>query len=132
MNGFLIDECLSPALIGVAKSRGHAAVHLVHLGRAGASDLQVMLLALAQQHILVTNNRGDFLRRYAKLGTDHPGVVVRPNAPRAQQIALFEEALTAFESIGDLTGLLIDVVQTADVRIGPWPLRSISKSSTEA
>ncbi|MBV9221461.1 MAG: DUF5615 family PIN-like protein [Methylobacteriaceae bacterium] len=133
MSGFLIDDCLSPALVGVAKSRGHIAVHLVQIGRSGASDLDVMLLALAQEHVLVTNNRGDFLRRYAKLGTDHPGlIVVRPNSPRAQQIALFEGALTVFEATGELTGSLVEVAQATDVLLRPWPPRTIPNPPSEA
>lgn len=124
MSGFLIDECLSPALVGVAKAHGHAATHIVQLGRAGISDLEVTLLALAGLQIVVTNNRGDFLRPYARLGTDHPGlVVVRPSAARTRQMVLFEEALVAIQAAGDLTGTLIDVVRESDIRIVPWPPR---------
>ncbi|MGY3452870.1 hypothetical protein [Bradyrhizobium sp. USDA 4353] len=35
---FLIDECLSGALVGIAKARGYEADYVTHLGKSGWQD----------------------------------------------------------------------------------------------
>ena len=57
---FLIDECLSPALVREAQASGSEAYHLAHMGRAGSPDGQVVDYALARDLVLVTNNQAIF------------------------------------------------------------------------
>jgi len=62
---FLIDECLSPQLVVVAREAGHEARHVAHVGRAGWKDWNVVRYAGAENLVLVTNNAGDYRRLYA-------------------------------------------------------------------
>jgi predicted nuclease of predicted toxin-antitoxin system len=67
MDRILIDECLSPGLVGVAKARGHDATHVVWLGAQGIQDWNLVALIGRDDFVFVTNNRGDFLRLFAEL-----------------------------------------------------------------
>jgi predicted nuclease of predicted toxin-antitoxin system len=95
---FLIDECLSPALVGVANEAGYEAYHVAHRGWAGHTDAQLVEHLLANELTLVTNNRADFL---ALLGhtSSHPGlIVILANVRREEQMTCFGVALDA---VGD-------------------------------
>ncbi|WP_424594531.1 DUF5615 family PIN-like protein [Bradyrhizobium sp.] len=59
---FLIDECLSGALVAVAKAQGYPADYVTHLGKAGWQDWNLVRFAVANDYIIVTDNRKDFLR----------------------------------------------------------------------
>jgi len=72
---FLIDECLSGALVAVAKAQGYQADYVTHLGKAGWQDWNLVHFAVANDYIIVTNNRKDFLKEYAGLDV-HAGLVV--------------------------------------------------------
>jgi predicted nuclease of predicted toxin-antitoxin system len=86
---FLVDECLSPALTAVAHDAGHEAYHVVHRGWSGESDPRILQHLLAEELVLVTNNRDDFLALVQ--GVDvHPGlVVIVQNVRRSEQVRLF-------------------------------------------
>jgi len=90
---FLIDECLSVGLVAVAKARGHHADHVAHLGKSGWQDWNLVPFALANDYVLVTNNRADFLTRYAKLDVHNGLIIIIPNLKRADQNRLFDRAL---------------------------------------
>jgi predicted nuclease of predicted toxin-antitoxin system len=108
---FLVDECLSPALVGEAQRFGHEAYHLAHLGRAGLPDRDIAALALARDMVLVTNNAGDFRGLYATLDL-HPGLMILiPNAERSTQIRLFRAVLSRIAAVPDLVnkGLEVDL-----------------------
>jgi predicted nuclease of predicted toxin-antitoxin system len=108
---FLIDECLSPALVGEAQNRGGEAYHLAHIGRAGLPDREIVAYAVARNLVLVTNNAGDFRRLYAACDL-HPGLVILiPNVERDTQILLFRSALSRLDTMRDLInrGLEIDL-----------------------
>ena len=57
----LIDECLSPALAAHARARGLVAYHVSHRGWSGLKDHEILSHMLAENLVLVTNNRDDFL-----------------------------------------------------------------------
>jgi len=109
---FLIDECLSPALVREAQASGSEAYHLAHMGRAGLADRQVVAYAVARDLTVVTNNAGDFRRLYAAQHL-HPGLVILiPNADREAQVGLFRAALARLGTMRDLInkGLEVDLV----------------------
>ena len=111
---FLIDECLSPALVRIAQQSGHEAYHLAHLGRAGAEDWEIVALAIARDLILVTNNASDFRRLYAAQEL-HPGLVILvPNAEREMQRQLFHAALGRLREIGDPVNRALEVDRRGD------------------
>ena len=91
---FLIDECLSPTLVGVAHEAGFEAYHVAHHGWAGLKDPQLFQRILAENFVFVTNNRDDFRALVGDVEL-HPGlVVILENAPRAVEIEFFRHALT--------------------------------------
>jgi predicted nuclease of predicted toxin-antitoxin system len=106
---FLIDECVSPALVPLAEASGHEAYHLAHLGRTGSEDWQIVEFALTRDMVLVTNNASDFRRLYA-VSELHPGLVILvPNVARETQLRLFRAALARLRVIGELVNKALEV-----------------------
>lgn len=118
---FLIDECLSPDLTAIARSRGHLALHVEHLGRLGAKDEKLVSYALANEMIVVTNNGRDFIRLLSS-ETIHPGlIVILPSAGLSRQEVYFNLALNAVETIDDPINTLIEVHANGHVDVRSWP-----------
>jgi predicted nuclease of predicted toxin-antitoxin system len=106
---FLIDECLSPALVDAAREAGFEADHLVHIGGASWPDWRIAAHAVAQDRILVTNNRTDFQALYARQEV-HPGlVIIVPSVGRERQIRLFQVALNRLADLSDLINKVLEV-----------------------
>lgn len=117
----LVDECLTPKLVAVAKARGHDATHITFLGKAGLSDWNILTLVLQQEFVLVTNNGRDFLQLFDRVEL-HPGlIVILPQGDRDLQAALFHRALDVAQQAGDLMNRLIEVLPSGEVRIRSWP-----------
>jgi predicted nuclease of predicted toxin-antitoxin system len=78
---FLIDECLSPELVGLARKRGHGeSTHVTWLGLRSRKDWAIVRRAIDDGYVLVTNNTTDFksLLRRQKV---HAGLVCINVAP---------------------------------------------------
>jgi predicted nuclease of predicted toxin-antitoxin system len=59
---FLVDECLSPDLVTIARSRGHGeSTHVTWLGLRSRKDWAIVRRAIADGYVLVTNNATDFM-----------------------------------------------------------------------
>ena len=72
---FLVDECLSPDLVAMARARGHGeSTHVTWLGLRSRKDWSIVRRAIADGYVLVTNNTTDFtaLLRREKI---HAGLV---------------------------------------------------------
>lgn len=118
---FLIDECLSPALVKVAHEAGHEAYHVAHHGWGGLTDVQLRTHLLDQDLILVTNNRSDFL---ALLGAVelHPGlIIILENVRRVEQVACFGRALGAIRGQAELINRVVEVDGRQQVTIYDLP-----------
>lgn len=125
MTGFLIDECLSPVLVSVAREHGFEASHVTAVGLSGATDRRVLDHALAQDLAVVTANGVDFLRLVARM-MDHPGVVLlRPNVSRGPQVVLFTAALRSLEAGRTLRRRVLDVRSETDLAYRDWPPRTV-------
>ena len=116
---FLVDECLHRRLVADAKVRGHEAEHVVGIGLAGVPDGIVAGAAIGRNAVLVTNNRRDFRRIYARLDR-HPGLaVIVPNGALALQSALFEAIMARLEAEG-AENRLIEITAVGTVTLQPW------------
>ena len=106
---FLIDECLSIALVEVANQMGFAAWHVVHRGWQGRPDHSLFEAAAGENLIFVTNNRSDFFK-LAKTASLHAGlIVIVPNVRRARQQTLFRIALSAAKSRPSMVNTVIEI-----------------------
>lgn len=120
---FLIDECLTPRLVDVANRFGFVAHHVQYRDWKSKSDVALLVFIREECLTLVTNNWKDFepmLRREEI----HPGAVVIPNVPRAEQIAAFELALRAIQTVDpplDMINTVVEVDETDVVRVYPLP-----------
>ena len=106
---FLIDENLSPRLVGPARARGHEAMHVNHLGLRTRTDWALLKVIADGDWILVTNNAIEFRGRYREIAL-HPGVVfLLPAVRGAEQARLFEAALDAIQLRPDMVNRALDV-----------------------
>jgi predicted nuclease of predicted toxin-antitoxin system len=106
---FLIDENLSPALVGPARQRGFEAMHVNFLGLRTETDWDLLKVITEQDWVLVTNNAIEFRGRYRDIEL-HPGVIfLLPAVRRAEQLRLFEAALPHVSTDGDIVNRALDV-----------------------
>ncbi len=94
---FLVDECLSPELVELARVHGHSeSTHVTWLGLSGCKDWTIARRAIDDSFVLVTNNRLDFLTLYEQEAL-HGGLVclnaAHSTMSRDQQKRLFALAL---------------------------------------
>lgn len=105
---FLIDENLSPFLVGPARARGHEAMHVNHLGLRTEADWDLLRVVAEHDWVLVTNNAIEFRGRYRQIEL-HPGVVfLLPAVRREAQLALFEAVLDRVREYPDLVNTALD------------------------
>lgn len=118
---FFIDECLSAALVAIAKERGYPAVFGPHLGMGGWQDWNIAKFAVENGYIVVTNNRRDFLKEYLKYDSHAGLVVLVPHVERYVQTALFTGVLDLFDANGDnCVDMLIEVIGDKPPNVRRW------------
>jgi predicted nuclease of predicted toxin-antitoxin system len=72
---FLIDECLSPELVALARALGfHESTHVTWLGMRSRKDWAIVRRAVEDGFVLVTNNSVDFRALYGRENL-HAGLV---------------------------------------------------------
>lgn len=117
----LIDECLSSRLVAAAKARGYIADYVPFIGLLSKKDWNIVPYALANDYVVVTKNRKDFLKEYMKHDVHNGLIIVVPDAPRDEQIHLFNVALDAVNELdGDLVNRVIEVLADGSVHIREW------------
>jgi predicted nuclease of predicted toxin-antitoxin system len=117
----LVDECLSVALVAVAKARGIPAVHAAHIGKGGWQDWNLVPFALANDYIVATNNRRHFLKEYLEYDLHNGVIIVVPNVDRDDQIDLFQRALDVVVQLGaDTANKIIEVLLDGSVHVRAW------------
>lgn len=105
---FLIDENLSPFLVGSARARGYEAMHVNHLDLRTGTDWELLRVVAEHDWVLVTNNAVEFRGRYRQIAL-HPGVVfLLPAVRREGQLALFEAVLDRVRDCPDLVNTALD------------------------
>jgi predicted nuclease of predicted toxin-antitoxin system len=116
----LIDECLSQALLAVAKARGIQADHVVWLGKGGMQDWNLVSFALDHDYALVTSNRRDFLREYARLSAHDGLIILVPMVERNDQVRLFGLMLDRLQTLPDTTNKLVEIFSDGEIRVRDW------------
>ena len=117
---FLIDECLSPDLVEIARGRGFgSSTHVVWLGLRSKKDWTIVRRAVEEGYVLVTNNTTDFVSLVGREDI-HAGLVCL-NVARGLmewrvQKDLFEAALNELKD-EEPTNEVVEVGMTADRRI---------------
>ena len=107
---FLIDECLSPQLVGLAHERGHVeTTHVTWLGLRSRKDWAIVRRALDQGYVLVTNDTTDFIQLLSRVRL-HAGLVCLNVAPRLMNLdvqrRLFAVALDELDNVEPVNELL--------------------------
>ncbi len=125
---FLVDECLSPTLAGIARGRGYPeSTHVTWLGLRSRRDWSVVRRAVDDGYVVVTQDRTDFTllleREPIHLGLLCMNVAHGLMSLDVQQ-ALFEHALTEIAE-ADPSGQVVEITLAADgtVRLDRYPSR---------
>jgi predicted nuclease of predicted toxin-antitoxin system len=118
---FLIDECLSPKLAGLARELGYDATHVNWVNLHRTRDDLIAVYAVMMDYVLVTNNGSDYKPIYRSLDV-HPGlVIILPSIRRVDQLALFEAVVGRLEGEPDVVNKLIEVDMHTNITITDFP-----------
>ncbi len=117
----LIDECLSPTLVGEALDRGYWAEHVAHRGLAGSSDWNLVGYIQKHDFIFVTNDKDDFLTLFASLDIHNGLIIIVPKVEREAQVTLFGQALDVVETLDHTINRVIEVAEDGTVAVRDWP-----------
>jgi hypothetical protein len=116
-----IDECLSVALVAVAKTKGFLAEYGPYIGKRGWQDWNIVPFALDNNYIIATNNRRHFLRELLKHDLHNGLIIIVPAVERAEQIKLFSNALDAVMQLGDnFVNKIVEVLIDGSVHVRDW------------
>lgn len=117
----LIDECLHPGLVAIAKERGIVADYGPHIGKTGWQDHNLVPFAIENDYLIVTNNRRDFLKLYMHQSLHGGLIIIVPRLERARMDQLFGLALDTLSAINeDTVNKVIEVLVDGTVSILDW------------
>jgi len=118
---FLVDECLRPIVANGLAEAGHDAIHVGDVGLLGATDEQVMSLALEQSRIVVSADT-DFGELLARDRLGLPSVILlRRNHDPVDQVRTILAALA--DVADDLHAGAIVVIVEDRLRVRRLPIR---------
>jgi predicted nuclease of predicted toxin-antitoxin system len=127
---FLFDECLSPELVHIARDEfGYYSTFVPWLGAPPSGskawkDWQIVDFLRVDPHVLITNNRRDFVGKYFERGdfNPHSGLVVFLEKNEIdQQKELFRAIMNFIRSLNGLGNRLIEIDNSANIRTAEWP-----------
>jgi len=114
---FLIDECLSPELVAIARARGfHESTHVNWLGMRSRKDWTITRRAIEEGFVLVTNNTADFTALYEREQI-HTGLICLNVAPTLMNLVIQKSLfLLALDKLGSAEPIneVLDVILDAD------------------
>lgn len=94
---FLLDECLPHKFAKRLSDRGYPdSIHPIHVGLRAKRDDALLLSAIDDDRIIITNNARDYRALLARAEI-HPDAIMLPNAEREQSWRLIEAALVFIE-----------------------------------
>lgn len=118
---FLIDECLSPQLAGVAREQNCLGMHVNWYKRSGYPDHAHAAFAIGEGSIFVTNNGADYKPIYKALDI-HPGlVVILPVVRGPIQADLFEKVVRRLLEMPDTINKLVEIDEAGNITISEFP-----------
>jgi predicted nuclease of predicted toxin-antitoxin system len=119
----LLDEHVSPSLVGKLGDTGVFAVAAAHVGLSGKSDEQIWKYALRNDFVVVTSNARDFIR-LLKVEV-HPGLIVlrESGLTREEQWERIGPVIEHVAESGDDNFLVNKLVEVFDV--DEWEIREI-------
>ncbi len=126
---FLVDECLSPELVAIARQRGHGeSTHVTWLGLRSRKDWSIVRRAVRDGYVLVTNNATDFTPLIGREEL-HAGLVCLNVAPGLMSLDVQKRLfILALDRLGDTEPIneLLEVTFMEDrsVRIDRYDLPS--------
>lgn len=99
---FLIDECLSPELVRIARKRGHwESTHVTWLGLRSRKDWAIVRRAIDDGYVLVTNDTTDFRSLLGRQKV-HVGLVCINVAPGLMSLDVQRRLfVVALDRLGD-------------------------------
>jgi predicted nuclease of predicted toxin-antitoxin system len=114
---FLVEECLSPELVTIARERGHwETTHVTWLGMRSRKDWSVARRAIDDGFVLVTNNTTDFTSLLDREEL-HPGLVCLNVAPGLMSLDVQKRLFAlALERLGESEPIneILEVTLRAD------------------
>ncbi len=93
---------------------------VVYLGKEGTQDWNLMRLIAEGNFVFATNNRSDFLKRYAETELHNGLIVIVPSVDRQAQLRLFHRALDEAEKMPDTVNKLIEVHEDGTATAQDW------------
>jgi predicted nuclease of predicted toxin-antitoxin system len=103
------------------KLKGYQADYVTHLGKSGWQDWNLVRFAVANDYIIVTDNRRDFLKEYARLEVHAGLIILLPKGTRDKQMALFQKALDVYSGRNDdLLNKVLEAARDGSVHIREW------------
>ena len=118
---FLADENIASIVVARLRTAGHDVVAIAETA-AGASDDQVLAIAVADQRILITEDR-DFGELVVRQRMPVGGVVLLELDPLSNEAVAVRVAEVVFTQAVKLSGSLV-VIEPGRVRIRPLVHRS--------
>lgn len=121
----LLDEHISPSLVGKLGDKGIFAVAAAHVGLSGETDAKIWKYALENDFAVVTSNLRDFIRL---LNVDvHPGLMVlrEGGLTRGEQWDRVRPVLDLILKSSDDNFLINKVVEISGQ--DEWEIREIPK-----
>jgi len=121
----LLDERVSPSLVGKLGDKGVFAVAATHVGLSGEPDAKIWNYAFKNGFVVVTSNARDFIRL---LNVEvHPGLIVlrEGGLTRDEQWDRIQRVVTYILISGDENFLVNKLVEISGV--DEWEIREIPK-----
>ena len=119
---FLLDQNLSPALIGLLATLGHPTRHVLRIGMHKAPDFDILLEADANNEIILTHDL-DFGDLLAMSGKNTPSVIIFRISPIDTMIffELLKSNLPNLQNALEEGALVI--ISSKNIRIRRLPIK---------
>lgn len=126
----LIDECLTPELVLIARQEFRlAATYVPWLGtppRGTASwqDPDIVERIRTEDWMFVTNNRRDFVNKYYERADVelHSGlIVILEKIDRRTEHRLFRAVMDHIAGMSDTVNKLVEIDGLGNIRVAEWP-----------